>query len=79
MRLTFDPSHRPWLEDYLPELVTLDARQMAKMPLYAEWLTSVTMEPVLVPHDCTDGFLSACWCRMEAYLDQRIRSGSSSI
>lgn len=77
--LTFDPSHRPWLTNYLPELVALDARQMPKMTQYAEWLTSVTIEPVLVPHDCTDGFLYAYWRRPEAYLDERIRSGSSSF
>jgi SAM-dependent methyltransferase len=77
--LTFDPSHGPWLTNYLPELVTLDARQMPKMSLYAEWLTSVTIGPDLVPHDCTDGFLYASWCWPEAYLDQRIRSGSSSF
>lgn len=77
--LTFDPSHRPWLTDYLPELVSLDARQMPTMSQYAEWLGSVTIEPVLVPHDCTDGFLYAYWSRPEAYLDERIRSGSSSF
>lgn len=77
--LTFDPSHRPWLTDYLPELVSLDEGQMPAMPQYAEWLGPVTIAPVLVPHDCTDGFLYAYWRRPEAYLDQRIRSGSSSF
>ena len=77
--LTFDPSHRPWLTDYLPELVSLDEGQMPKMSQYQEWLGSVTIEPVLVPRDCTDGFLYAYWCRPEAYLDARIRSGSSSF
>ncbi|WP_137681655.1 class I SAM-dependent methyltransferase [Aurantiacibacter suaedae] len=77
--LTFDPSHRPWLTDYLPELVSLDEAQMPRMSQYAEWLGSVTIEPVLVPHDCTDGFLYAYWRRPEAYLDKRIRSGSSSF
>lgn len=76
--LTFDPAHRPWLTDYLPELVSLDEGQMPQMSQYEEWLGSVTIEPVLVPHDCTDGFLYAYLCRPEAYLDARIRSGSSS-
>ena len=35
--------------------------------------------PVPVPHDCTDGFLYAYWRRPKAYLDPRIRSGSSSF
>lgn len=77
--LTFDPSHRPWLTDYMPELVSLDARQMPTMSQYGEWLGPVMIEPVLVPHDCTDGFLYAYWSRPEAYLDERIRSGSSSF
>jgi hypothetical protein len=32
-----------------------------------------------IPHDCTDGFLYAYWRRPTAYLDPRIRSGSSSF
>jgi hypothetical protein len=77
--LTFDPSHRPWLTDYLPERAALDERQMPQISQYAAWLASVTIAPVMVPHDCTDGFLYAYWRRPEAYLDARIRSGSSSF
>lgn len=77
--LTFDPSHRPWLTEYLPELVALDECQMPTMSQYSDWLGPVMIEPVLIPHDCTDGFLYAYWRRPEAYLDERIRSGSSSF
>lgn len=77
--LTFDPAQRPWLTDYLPELVALDERQMPTMSEYAGWLGSAKVAPVLVPHDCSDGFLYAYWRRPEAYLDARIRSGSSSF
>lgn len=77
--LTFDPSQRPWLTDYLPELATIDEAQMPVMSDYGRWLGSVQIEPVLVPHDCSDGFLHAYWRRPEAYLDARIRSGSSSF
>ena len=77
--LTFDPSQRPWLTDYLPELAALDEAQMPKMSDYRQWLSSVQISPVLVPHDCSDGFLYAYWRRPEAYLDARIRSGSSSF
>jgi hypothetical protein len=77
--LTFDPSHRPWLTDYLPELISLDEGQMPVMSDYARWLGAVTITPVLIPHDCRDGFLYAYWRRPEAYLDARIRSGSSSF
>lgn len=77
--ITFDPLQRPWLTDYLPELAALDEAQMPKMSDYREWLGSVQITPVLVPHDCSDGFLYAYWRRPEAYLDARIRSGSSSF
>lgn len=77
--LTFEPSQRPWLAEYLPELAALDERQMPKMSQHAHWLGRVMIKPVLVPHDCTDGFLYAYWRRPEAYLDDRIRSGSSSF
>jgi hypothetical protein len=46
---------------------------------YERWLGPVQVQPVLVPHDCTDGFLYAYWRRPSAYLDERIRSGSSSF
>jgi SAM-dependent methyltransferase len=77
--LTFDPSHRPWLTDYLPELAALDEAQMPAMSDYGRWLGSVRITPVLVPHDCTDGFLYAYWRRPAAYLDAYVRSGSSSF
>jgi SAM-dependent methyltransferase len=77
--LTFDPSQRPWLTDYLPELIALDEAHLPTMSDYQRWLGAVQVTPVLVPHDCTDGFLYAYWRRPEAYLDARIRSGSSSF
>ena len=77
--LTFEPAARPWLTDYIPELVTLDEKQMPAMPDYAQWLGDVTITPVMIPHDCSDGFLYAYWRRPHAYLDARIRSGSSSF
>ena len=77
--LTFDPSHRPWLTDYLPELATLDQAQMPAISDYERALGSVQIKPLLVPHDCSDGFLYAYWRRPAAYLDPYIRSGSSSF
>ncbi len=77
--LTFDPSHRPWLTDYLPELAELDDAQMPDIEDYARWLGPVEVTPVPIPQDCSDGFLYAYWRRPEAYLDARIRSGSSSF
>jgi len=77
--LTFDPSHRPWLTDYLPELAALDEAQMPAMSDYERWLGPVRVTPLLVPHDCSDGFLYAYWRRPKAYLEPRVRSGSSSF
>jgi SAM-dependent methyltransferase len=77
--LTFDPAHRPWLTDYLPQLAALDDAHMPPMSAYPRWLGDVQISPVPVPHDCTDGFLYAYWRRPSAYLDARIRSGSSSF
>lgn len=77
--LTFDPSHRPWLTDYLPELAALDEAQMPTLDLYERWLGNAEITPVPIPHDCADGFLYAYWRRPAAYLDARVRSGSSSF
>ena len=77
--LTFDPAHRPWLTDYLPELVSLDEKQLPAMSDYERWLGPVQITPVWIPHDCSDGFLYAYWRRPTAYLDPKIRSGSSSF
>ncbi len=78
--LTFDPSHRGfWLADYIPELVELDEVQMPRMTDYEEWLGSVEISAVPIPHDCTDGFLCAYWRRPAAYLDPRIRTAMSSF
>ena len=49
--LTFDPSQRPWLTDYLPELAALDETQMPKVSDYRQWLGPAEIAPVLVPHD----------------------------
>lgn len=78
--VTFDPSHEGnWLDEYLPSLRKLDAEQMPAMESYAATLGPVDIRPLLVPHDCADGFLYAYWRRPEAYLDPAIRAGSSSF
>ena len=77
--LTHDPAHRPWLTDYLPELAALDEKQMPTISDYERWLGFARITPVMVPHDCSDGFLYAYWRRPAAYLDPHVRSGSSSF
>lgn len=78
--LTYDPAFRGfWLADYIPELVALDEAQMPRMSDYERWLGPVSIAPVPIPHDCTDGFLCAYWRRPAAYLDPRIRAAMSSF
>lgn len=77
--LTFDPSVRPWLTDYLPELAKLDDEQFPLLSDYPRWMGPVEIKPINIPHDCSDGFLYAYWRRPQAYLDPVVRSGSSSF
>lgn len=78
--LTYDPLFRGfWLADYFPALVTLDEGQMPQISNYEEWLGSVEVSPVPIPHDCSDGFLAAYWRRPAAYLDERVRAAISSF
>lgn len=59
--------------------MSLDEAQLPAMSDYERWLGRAQIIPVPVPHDCSDGFLHAYWRRPLAYLDARIRSGSSSF
>ena len=78
--LTFDPAFRgAWQMDYWPQLVALDEAKMPPLDFYAKHLGEVEILPVPIPHDCSDGFLYAYWRRPAAYLDPRIRKGSSSF
>lgn len=78
--LTFDPAFRDaWQMHYWPQLVTLDDGQMPPLDFYPQHLGPVEIAPVPVPHDCSDGFLYAYWRRPHAYLDPRVRQGSSSF
>ncbi|MXO59675.1 methyltransferase domain-containing protein [Altererythrobacter salegens] len=80
MIATFDPDHPgTWLTDYLPQLRALDAEVMPPLGFYGEHLGEVVFIPLPIPHDCSDGFLYSYWRRPEAYLDPRIRAGSSSF
>jgi SAM-dependent methyltransferase len=63
-----------WLvRDYLPWHFprTLTAADIADI------IGATRIEPVPIPHDCTDGFLSAYWRRPRAYLDPRVREAIS--
>jgi SAM-dependent methyltransferase len=64
-----------WLtRDYLPAFMRLPSMGFEDL---AEWSNDVRTEPVLIPHDCRDGFYHAFWRRPEAYLDEQVRAGIS--
>ena len=75
--LTFDATRAStlWLvRDYLPELVEVDVERMPPIDALGG-----TVEPVPIPHDCTDGFLGAYWRRPERYLDRATHVGISTF
>jgi SAM-dependent methyltransferase len=68
--------HRFWLtRDYLPEVAGLVAGRPSVDQLARTIGASV--EPVLIPWDCADGFFEAYWRRPGAYLDEDVRRGVS--
>ncbi|MGH3190908.1 MAG: class I SAM-dependent methyltransferase [Streptosporangiaceae bacterium] len=67
---------RFWLNrDYLPEFADL----LVGRPSLTELACAIgaSVEPVLIPWDCADGFYAAYWRRPEAYLDEHVRRGIS--
>ncbi|MFC8513374.1 methyltransferase domain-containing protein [Streptomyces sp. NPDC057257] len=79
--LTWDQAvfrERFWLvRDYLPSAAAYDDTRAVPIQRLAELLGGARVEPVPVPHDCTDGFGAAFWRRPDAYLDPRVRAGIS--
>ena len=64
--------------DYLPEIFEAE-RGAATLDAALDGLPGARVEPLLVPADCTDGFLGAWWRRPEAYLDAGVRGAISGI
>ena len=77
--LTFDAEVSDfWLtRDYFPELIALDRQIMPPLDALAGELGAFEATPVLVPHDCLDGFFGAHWRRPEIYLDPVSRRSMS--
>jgi SAM-dependent methyltransferase len=64
-----------WLDDYFPGLAGSRYPRLSEF----EVLGRVTIEPVPVPADCTDGFTAAYWRRPNAYLDEAVRANMSTF
>jgi SAM-dependent methyltransferase len=79
--LTWDPAVTGFwlLEDYFPEIVAIDRHIFPSFEEYSSALGRVEVQPLLVPHDCADGFLGAYWRRPHAYLDPGVRSAISTF
>ncbi|HTJ36318.1 MAG TPA: methyltransferase domain-containing protein [Dactylosporangium sp.] len=80
--LTWDqPAFRRfWLvNEYLPQAAAFDDTRAVPVRQLCELLGGARVEPVPVPHDCTDGFGAAYWRRPEAYLDPAVRAGISML
>ena len=79
MFFTHDPDATfGWLDDYFPGLA---ADPPSRYPQLVEFevLGRVTVEPVRLPADCTDGFTGAYWRRPDAYLDEAVRANMSTF
>ncbi|HEX6151859.1 class I SAM-dependent methyltransferase [Nocardioides sp.] len=74
---TSDPGQFWLTRDYLPEFA--DMRGARILASQAELMAAIGAhsEPVPIPWDCADGFFEAFWRRPEAYLDERVRRGTS--
>jgi SAM-dependent methyltransferase len=69
-----------WLvREYLPVAAAVSAGHTVPVSRLVDLLGGARVEPVLVPHDCTDGFGAAFWRRPEAYLDPTVRAGISML
>jgi len=79
--VTWDPAASGfWLiEDYFPEIAEIDRRTLPSIDELRGALGDIEVRPLLVPHDCTDGFLGAYWQRPHAYLDAGVRSAISTF
>jgi SAM-dependent methyltransferase len=79
--LTFDVEASDfWLtRDYFPEIIADDRRIMPRLGDLKKELGEFQSTPVLIPHDCTDGFLGAYWRRPGTYLDPEARKSMSSF
>ncbi|MFT4085345.1 MAG: MerR family transcriptional regulator [Nocardioides sp.] len=77
---TYDASEFAWrrrfwlTRDYLPEAANLDPGWALSRLADA---IGARVEPVLIPWDCSDGFLEAYWRRPEAYLQDDVRRACS--
>jgi SAM-dependent methyltransferase len=69
-----------WLvEEYVPEVGRVDIDSFPTLDELCAGLGGhASIEPLLIPRDCEDGFFEAFWARPEAYLDAAVRQCQSA-
>ncbi|MET8997859.1 class I SAM-dependent methyltransferase [Amycolatopsis sp. NPDC004169] len=67
-----------FVREYVPEVASLE-RSRPSAPEIAEHLGAVSVVPLPVPWDFTDGVFPAYWRRPEAYLDPAVRRSCSAL
>ena len=79
--VTWDPHAPPfWLtRDYFPEIIGTDLLIFPELDELQDYFDDVRVRPLMIPEDCTDGFLAAFWKRPEAYLDPKVRASISTF
>ena len=79
--LTWDPDHAGFwlLQDYFPEILEIDQAAFPPISEFRDILGLIDVQPILIPHDCSDGFLGAYWRRPNAYLDRGARQAISTF
>lgn len=79
--VTWNPESKPfWLtKDYFPEIYDIDKVIFPSISQMESHFESISVEPLLIPEDCIDGFLAAYWKRPEMYLDANVRHSISSF
>jgi SAM-dependent methyltransferase len=77
--LFFEPlrTHDFWAFEYFPPAGVSSEQNAPGEDVIRQALRVREIRPVLVPHDCVDGFGAAFWSRPEAYLDPEIQAGIS--
>jgi len=79
--VTWDPSISDfWLaDDYFPGIFEIDRKIFPTIEDYRRVLGRIDVRPMLIPHDCVDGFMGAYWRRPHAYLDAGVRGAISTF
>ncbi len=79
--LTFDPvvAEHWWIQDYVPELLEIEAKRMPQIPDIVEALGGdAEVRKVMVPADSIDGFGQAFFARPERMLEPEVRRAMSA-